>query len=71
MKYLRLNSVTWWGGFTSLAAGVVIGVSAGVPALAPVASIAEAFYPGVAPGMLVSAGLAVIGLREAPGIAGK
>lgn len=64
-KYFKPSSLTWWASAAPLVAGVVIALSKGFPALAPVADVIREVTGDASPAILINAGLAGIGLRAA------
>ncbi len=68
MKYVKPTSLTWWSGLIPLAAGLFI---ATVPmhGMADLADIVSSLFGEADPAILINSGLAIIGIRAAPGVA--
>lgn len=65
MRYVKPNSLSWWASATPLFAGLILALSAAVPALAPVAAVIDAASGGLPSPVLINLGLVGIGLRGA------
>ena len=61
-KYFQPASLTWWASFAPFLGGIVVAVSAGVPQVAPVASVINAMSGGLPAPVLINMGLVGIGL---------
>lgn len=66
-KYFKPGSLTWWASVTPLLAGIVLALSAAIPALAPVVAVINAASGGLPAPVLINMGLIGIGLRGAVG----
>ena len=66
-KYVKFRSVTWWVGFTALAAGVTMATPEVSPQMAPVANFIQAVTGISTPYALIASGLGLIGLRGKDG----
>ncbi len=65
-KYFKPTSITWWTGFLSFTAGMVIAVGGEVDALMPAANVLSAMV-AVPPAAMITYGLGIIGLRGKDG----
>jgi hypothetical protein len=64
-KYFKPASLTWWASVVPLLAGIVLALSAAVPALVPVVSVIDAATGKLPAPVLINMGLIGIGLRGA------
>ena len=66
MKYVKLNSLTWWAAFVPLVCGLTMSLAEAVPAFDSAATVMRSMYgPEMSPSMLINLGLAGIGIRGA------
>ena len=64
-KYLKPASLTWWASVAPLLAGIVLALSAAIPALGGVAAVINAASGDLPAPVLINMGLIGIGLRGA------
>jgi hypothetical protein len=65
MKYIKPNSLTWWTGAISIAAGVVVAAAGSLNALTPLGVFIDALTGGISPSAMITYGLTVVGIRGA------
>lgn len=67
MKYFKPKSLTWWAAVFPLVMGLIMAIGPAIPGAEAIVAIAVALTGGVAPSVLINAGLGGIGLRGAMG----
>jgi hypothetical protein len=64
-RYFKPRSLTWWASATPLFGGIILALSAAIPAMAPVALVINAASGDLPAPVLINMGLIGIGLRGA------
>jgi hypothetical protein len=65
MKYIKLNSVTWWASVAPLSAGLFLAIAPLWAETAEIVAVVKSLTGSVPPAVLINAGLAGIGIRGA------